>query len=152
MAQLTASIITHDEEFKRQIAQLLRASGVPIGIVESRSDTTHPEITAIDIRFDASSGMAAIERIRGSHPSMAVFALAATAEPDLILQAMRAGANEFFTWQPEADAVAARKTEEAVHAAVRRAAARRDAVSASSRQPCVTHVFLGAKGGAGTTT
>ena len=28
----------------------------------------------------------------------------------------------------------------------------REAVTAGTRQPCVTHVFLGAKGGAGTTT
>ena len=31
-------------------------------------------------------------------------------------------------------------------------AARREAATAGARQPCVTHVFLGAKGGAGTTT
>jgi pilus assembly protein CpaE len=42
--------------------------------------------------------------------------------------------------------------EESFHGAVRRAAARREAASASARQPCATHVFLGAKGGAGTTT
>ena len=35
---------------------------------------------------------------------------------------------------------------------MRKTAARRDAASAGARQPCVTHVFLGAKGGAGTTT
>jgi pilus assembly protein CpaE len=35
---------------------------------------------------------------------------------------------------------------------VRRAAARREAATAGGKQPCVTHVFLGAKGGAGTTT
>ena len=37
MAQLTVSIITHDEEFKRQASQLLRAGGVPIGILESKN-------------------------------------------------------------------------------------------------------------------
>ena len=35
---------------------------------------------------------------------------------------------------------------------MRKTAARRDAATAGARQPCVTHVFLGAKGGAGTTT
>ena len=37
MAQLTVSIITHDDEFKRQASQLLRAGGVPIGILEART-------------------------------------------------------------------------------------------------------------------
>ena len=71
MAQLTVSIITHDEEFKRQASQLLRAGGVPIGILEGRSsaDASTPDITVIDIRSDASSGMAAIERLRASQPA-----------------------------------------------------------------------------------
>ena len=42
--------------------------------------------------------------------------------------------------------------EESFHGAVRKTAARREAAHASTRQPCVSHVFLGAKGGAGTTT
>ena len=98
MAQLTVSIITHDEEFKRQASQLLRAGGVPIGILESKTstDASSPDITVVDIRSDASSGMATIERQRASQPGMAIFAIAGGAEPDLILQAMRAGANEFF--------------------------------------------------------
>ena len=102
MAQLTVTIITHDEEFKRQVAQLLRACGVPVGIVEARAgaETSAPDIVVVDIRADASSGMAAIERLRARQPAMAIFAIAAAAEPDLILQAMRAGANEFFAWTP----------------------------------------------------
>ena len=42
--------------------------------------------------------------------------------------------------------------EESFHGAVRRTAARREAATAGAKPPCVTHVFLGAKGGAGTTT
>ena len=154
MAQLTVSIITHDEAFKGQAAQLLRACGVPIGILDGRgaAESSNPDIALIDIRADASSGMSAIERLRASHPAMAIFAIAAGTEPDLILQAMRAGANEFFPWQPGSATPASRSMEESFHGAVRRTAARRDAASASARQPCVTHVFLGAKGGAGTTT
>jgi pilus assembly protein CpaE len=96
--------------------------------------------------------MAAIERLRAGQPSVAIFAIAVTAEPDLILQAMRAGANEFFPWTPGAETQASRAMEESLHGAVRRTATRRDAANAGARQPCVTHVFLGAKGGAGTTT
>ena len=80
-----------------------------------------------------------------------IFAVAAAAEPDLILQAMRAGANEFFPWNAEGPRRLG-SMEESFHGAVRRTAARREAASAGARQPCVTHVFLGAKGGAGTTT
>jgi pilus assembly protein CpaE len=154
MAQLTVSIISHDNAFKQQAAQLLRACGVPVGILEGRngSEGTSPDVALVDIRSDASSGMAAIERLRAAHPAIALFAIALTPEPDLILQAMRAGANEFFAWQPGGETQASRSMEESFHGAIRRTAARRDAASAGARPPCVTYAFLGAKGGAGTTT
>jgi len=153
MAQLTAQVVSYDEEFKRQVARLVRACGVPVGIVEGRSaEGTGPDLVVVDIRSDASSGMAAIERLRASSANMAIFAVAAAAEPDLILQSMRAGANEFFPWVTAEGSQAARAMEETFHGAVRKTAARREAASASAKPPCVTHVFLGAKGGAGTTT
>jgi pilus assembly protein CpaE len=150
MAQLAASIVSHDTEFKREISRLLRAGGVPVGIVESMDAA--PDLYVVDIRHDASSGLATIERLRAGHDGVPIFAIAAAAESDLILQAMRAGANEFFPWSAGANNQASRSMEESFHGAVRRAAARREASSAGARQPCVTHVFLGAKGGAGTTT
>src|SRR6476661_6339145 len=153
MAQLTAQVVSYDEEFKRQVARLVRACGVPVGIVEGRSaEGTGPDLVVVDIRSDASSGMAAIERLRATSANLAIFAIAAAAEPDLILQAMRAGANEFFPWNATEGSQAARAMEESFHGAVRRSAARREAASAGAKQPCVTHAFLGAKGGAGTTT
>ena len=153
MAQLTAQVISYDEEFKRQIARLVRACGVPVGMVEGRSaEGIGPDLVVVDIRSDASSGMAAIERLRASSASLAIFAVAAAAEPDLILQAMRAGANEFFPWNAAEGSQAARATEESFHGAVRKTAARREAATAGAKPPCVTHAFLGAKGGAGTTT
>jgi pilus assembly protein CpaE len=152
MAQLAVSIVSYDEEFKRQVARLLRAGGVPVGIVEGRAEGASPDAFVVDIRADASSGMAAIERIRSSSPAVAIFAIAASAEPDLILQSMRAGANEFFPWAPGGQTQASRQMEESFQGAVRRTAARREAANAGARQPCVNHVFLGAKGGAGTTT
>ena len=152
MAQLAVSIVSNDEEFKRHVARLVRAGGVPVGIVEGRADGSGPDAFVVDIRGDASSGMAAIERLRAASPSVAIFAIAATAEPDLILQSMRAGANEFFPWVPGGETQASRTMEESFQGAVRRTAARREAATAGARQPCVSHVFLGAKGGAGTTT
>ena len=151
MAQLAASIVSHDGEFKRQISRLLRAGGVPVGIIESTSDGI-PDLYVVDIRSDASSGLATIERLRAGHEGTPIFAIAAAAESDLILQAMRAGANEFFPWLTGGATQASRAMEESFNGAVRRTAARREAANAGGRQPCVTHVFLGAKGGAGTTT
>jgi pilus assembly protein CpaE len=153
MAHLAALIVTQDDEFRRRAAQLVRIGGVPISIVEERRGTEAPppDIAVIDIRSDAASGLAAIERLRAAEASTAIFAVAAEANSDLILQAMRAGANEFFAWSPP-DTPGARSMEESFHGAIRRTSARRDAAHAVTRQPCVTHVFFGAKGGAGTTT
>jgi len=153
MAQVTAQVVSYDDEFKRQVARLLRACGVPVGIVEGRNaEGTLPDLVVVDIRTDPSSGMAAIERLRSSSQGLAIFAVAAAAEPDLILQAMRAGANEFFPWNNAEGTQAARAMEESFTGAVRRTATRREAASAGAKPPCVTHAFLGAKGGAGTTT
>jgi pilus assembly protein CpaE len=154
MAQLTALIVSHDDEFKRQAAQMLRAGGIPVGIVDGRggADGSSPDIAVVDLRNDASSGMAAIERLRAGHAAMSIFAVANAAESDLILGAMRAGANEFFPWVPGGQSQASRTMEESFQGAVRKTAMRREAAHAGNRQPCVTHVFLGAKGGAGTTT
>jgi pilus assembly protein CpaE len=152
MAQLAASIVSHDEEFKRQVSRLLRTGGVPVAVVEGRAEGIAPDLFVVDIRSDASSGLASIERLRAAHHGIPIFAIAAAAESDLILQAMRAGANEFFPWNPGGTTAASKSMEESFNGAVRRTAARREAATAGERQPCVTHVFMGAKGGAGTTT
>ena len=124
MAQLAALIVTNDDEFRRQISNLLRAGGVPIGIVEDTRagiGTTEPDLALVDLRHDAPGGMAAIERMRAAHPTAAIFAIAVAAEPEQILQAMRAGANEFFTWPPQQDGF---------FGALRRTAARRETTHA----------------------
>ena len=146
MAQLAALVVSHDDEFRRTIGRLLRASGVPIGVMEGArqgADQTSPDVVTVDIRGDAASGMAAIERLRAAHTSTAIFAVAHTTDPELILQAMRAGANEFFMWPVP---------EDSFEGAVRRMATRRDTANASAKPPSATLVFFGAKGGAGTTT
>ncbi len=146
MAQLAAIVVTQDEEFRQQIGKLLRSGGVPVGVIEdqrAQSLSVAPDLALVDIRGDAASAMAAIERLRAVFAGAAIFAVAGTTDPELILQAMRAGANEFFTWPP---------AEETFHAAVRRTASRKESTQASARPPSQTLVFFGAKGGAGTTT
>jgi pilus assembly protein CpaE len=153
MAQLAAQLVSYDEEFRRQCSRLLRAGGVPIAIIEDRQGGgLQPDIAVVDIRFDTPSGMVGIERLRASGPSIAIFAIATAADPDLILQAMRAGANEFFAWPSDFSSSAGRSMEEAFLGAVRRTATRRESAGSGARQACLTHVFMGAKGGAGTTT
>jgi pilus assembly protein CpaE len=146
MAQLAALVVSPDEEFRRETGRLLRAGGVPVGLLEGQrpaGEQGQPDLVLVDVRGDAASGMAAIERLRASHPQVAIFAIAYAADPELILQAMRAGANEFFMWPVP---------EEPFHAALRRTAARRETTQGSAKTPSMTLVFFGAKGGAGTTT
>ena len=146
MAQLAALVVTQDDDFRRQIGAALRSGGVPVGLLEDRrpaTDQGSPDLVVVDVRGDVPSGLASIERQRAAHPTTAIFAVALAAEPDLILQAMRAGANEFFMWPVP---------EEPFQGAVRRTHTRRESAQASVRPPSVTLVFFGAKGGAGTTT
>ncbi len=144
MAQLVGQIVSEDEAFGKQVGQLLRAGSIPVSVITERQarDGITPDFIIVDIRQDHSATMALIERLRASAAGAGIFAVAMAAEPDLILQAMRAGANEFFTWPP---------ADEAFHGAIRRTAARRETVQGA--QPgATTLVVFGAKGGAGTTT
>jgi pilus assembly protein CpaE len=145
MAQLAAFLVSSDDGFRRDFGRLVRSGSIPIGIVDDARGPEHVEadLAFVDIRGDAPGGLGAIERLRAGHPGVAIFAIAQTTEPDLILQSMRAGANEFFMWPVP---------EEPFHAAVRRAAARRESSHTGAQQPSQTLVFFGAKGGAGTTT
>jgi pilus assembly protein CpaE len=146
MAQLAAQIITPDPDFRRDLSALIRSGSVPVGVLEERRaglDSSPPDLVLVDLRGDSLSGLSAIERLRAGHAGVAIFAVASANDPDLILQSMRAGANEFFTWPPD---------EDAFHGAVRRTATRRESAHASIRPPSSTLVFFGAKGGAGTTT
>ena len=95
MAQLTALIVSHDDEFRRDLSNMLRAGGVPVGILDDARASVECEtdLALVDLRGDPATGMAAIERLRASHLTAAIFAIAEAAEPQLILQAMRAGAN-----------------------------------------------------------
>src|SRR6185295_4163896 len=122
----------------------LRAGAIPVSVMDDRvaRDGTAPDLVIVDTRGETSSSMSSIERLRAGAPGAAIFAIALVAEPDLILQSMRAGANEFFTWPPP---------EETFHGAVRRTAARRETAQ-GARASATTLVFFGAKGGAGTTT
>jgi pilus assembly protein CpaE len=144
MPQLVGLIVSEDDSFRKYVGRLLRSGAIPVGVLDERiaRDTTPPDIVVIDARGDATSAVSSIERLRAASPAAGIFAVALAADPDLILQCMRAGANEFLTWPPE---------EEPFHGAIRRIAARRETVQ-GAKPPATTLVFFGAKGGAGTTT
>jgi pilus assembly protein CpaE len=144
MAQLVGLIVSEDETFTKHFGRLLRSGAIPVSVMEDRAgrDGTQPDLIIVDARGDASSAMSTIERLRGSAPGAGIFAVAVAADPEVILQAMRSGANEFFTWPP---------AEETFHGAIRRTSARRETAQ-GARPSATTLVFFGAKGGAGTTT
>jgi pilus assembly protein CpaE len=149
MAQLSAVITTSDSEFRSTITGLLRSSGFSIGIIEEKhSGNTWPDIAVVDIRSGTLASVEAIERLRASWPSASIFAVAAKSEPDQILRAMRAGANEFLTWSFEETGAA---LTESFKTALKRTTDRHRPAKDSARSG-VTLSFFGAKGGAGTTT
>jgi pilus assembly protein CpaE len=142
MAQLLSLLVSEDDAFKKHVGRLLRSGAIPASVLEQLREGSTPDLAIVDARGDTSSAMATIERLRAAAPGAAVFVVAMAADPELILESMRAGANEFFTWPPP---------EEPFHNAVRRMSARRE--SAQGATPAATTlVFFGAKGGAGTTT
>jgi pilus assembly protein CpaE len=142
MAQLNGLIVSDDQDFVIAIARRLRSGAVTVRpIDEHAAQSTPPDVVIVDLRGGHSAAMPAIEKLRGRWPHAAIFAIAATVDAELVIQSMRAGANEFFAWPPPA---------ETFDEALRRTAARRAAAPSSSQAQ--TMVFFGAKGGAGTTT
>lgn len=140
MTRLTGVILSDDQAFTHHMGDLLRAGSIPVRIIPR--DGASPDVVIVDGRDDPGAAMQRVERVRAASPAAAVFMVALEASPDLILQSMRAGANEFLTWPPPADTL---------DQATRRTAARR--TSTSDDQPeSKTVAFFGAKGGVGTTT
>ena len=149
MAQLSASITTSDPDFRASVTRLLRTSGLSVSIVDEKHTTSvAPDLAMVDIRSGTSLAIEAIERLRASWPTASIFAVAATAEPNQILQAMRAGANEYLAWEHGHPGT---QLDEAFQTALKRTVQRSRPAKDSARSG-VTLSFFGAKGGAGTTT
>jgi pilus assembly protein CpaE len=144
MARLTGTILTDDEPFRERVVELLRSGAVLVSVVDERGarGPAAPDITIIDGRHDPVDAMKTVERLRAGAPGGAIFMIAAEASPDLILQSMRAGANEFFAWPPQ---------DAAFQEALQRTAARAQ-TSPTTKSQAFVLMFLGAKGGVGTTT
>ena len=149
MAQLSVLISSTDTDFRSHVTRLLRASGTSIALVEERHATANPpSLAVVDIRSGSAKTADTIERMRASWPAATIFAIAATAEPDQILQAMRAGANEYLAWSANGDAAPA--LDGTFPAAVKRALERSRPKDGSRTSSVLS--FFGVKGGVGTTT
>ena len=152
MAQLTAVIATRDQDFKTNITRRLRMSGLSISVVADErhlASGTTPDLVVSDIRAGSSSVASAIERVRAAWAGADIIAVAAGSEPEQILQAMRAGANEFVSWPVQQGQISL--FDENLRAALARAADRAKSRT-GDRRSAQTLSFFGAKGGAGTTT
>jgi len=97
----------------------------------------------IDLGGDTEASLKALERVKQAAPDLYVIASSFSAESDIVIAALRAGANDFMT-QPM------RRTDFRDAMARLEKAPRRAAV-ASSRLGKI-YSFLGTKGGVGTTT
>ena len=134
-------ILSTDDAFHAQVGALLRSGPVPMSVTAEGPGSRKADLFIVDARQDSSAAMVRVESLRAASATSAIFVVAREPNPDVIVQSMRAGANEFFTFPPP---------EETFFEAVRRSAARRTA--AGQGQAATTLVFFGAKGGAGTTT
>jgi len=134
-------ILSADDAFHTQVGALLRNGPVSMSVVNEGPGSRKADLFIIDARNDAAAAMERVESLRAASATSGVFVVAREPNPDVILQSMRAGANEFFTFPPP---------EETFFEAIRRTAARRTAAGHS--EAATTLVFFGAKGGAGTTT
>jgi pilus assembly protein CpaE len=143
MPALLGQIVTVDEQFRRDMASRLRASPEPVSIAEGSAARpgTHADVIVVDVRGDVAAGLSEIERIRAASPGASIFAAADAVDPSLILAAMRAGANEFFAWPGD---------DSTIDEGLRRAGSRVRATSGRAQASVV--IFVGAKGGVGTTT
>ena len=144
MARLTGVLLSDDDRFKTESSALLRSGVIAVTVSGDKGagDGVSADIALLDGRANEAAALTAVERLRATAPATSIFFVGLEARPDLIIQAMRAGANEFFTWP---------LPEEAVHEAIRRTAARQES-SPSGRRPATVLAFFGAKGGAGITT
>lgn len=143
MASLVATIHSHDDAFKRQIARTLREGRSGVTVIDDRSQADgSPDLVVVDGRNALSAAMSVVERLRTTSPIVCIFLVANTVSSELILQSMHAGANEVIAWPPP---------DGALEDGIKRLSERRRASGGTGKSSSVV-TFIGAKGGVGTTT
>ena len=128
----------------RQLEELLRGASVRLKslaisdlLALAQPAATQPDVVVLDLRETASLPPT-LATLKRQHPGTGVVIVAARMDPVLMLEAMRAGVNEWI-----ADPITASELE----AAIERVGASRTA----AKQGQIV-AFIGAKGGVGTTT
>lgn len=118
------------------------SSNLYVRVMQDLERNPHAAVI-VDLAMDSEQGLKALERLKQAAPDIYVIASNLHADPEVVIQAMRVGANDFIV-QP------IRRTEfrEAMNRFVR--APRRATASVSKLGK--TYSFLGVKGGVGTTT
>jgi len=129
--------------FDRVLEDRLRAAGMraaSVGTAElaalAHPSSTPPDVVVLDLRSRAEIP-AMLGSLKRQHPDTGLIIVAATLDPALMLEAMRAGVTECITEIDRGD----------LEAAIARLVAQREAPVAGE-----VYVFVGAKGGVGTTT
>lgn len=129
----------------RHVEELLHTCGVRTTLTSSEElaalanpTTQQPDVVVLDLRSGASTVPAAIALLKRQHPLTGVLIVASHLDPALMLEAMRAGVNEFVT-----EPVTSKDLKLALDRVV-------------SKQPTrptgQIFAFVGGKGGVGTTT
>jgi pilus assembly protein CpaE len=110
MAELSVVVIATDSEQRTMLQVIVDGTSVarttqscpnfPVGASDPllrRIQTSKPDVVLVDIPSDnASAALRAIELLREELAETAVFAVGALAQPQVIVNAMRAGAREFI--------------------------------------------------------
>jgi pilus assembly protein CpaE len=138
---ITASVVGLRD---RQLEELLQACSVlatPLNLEDvgalAQPGAMQPDVLILDVR-DKDTVPASVGMLRRQHPGTGVVIVAASLEPALMLEAMRAGVTEFLTVP---------LTASELQAAINRVTAHGAAGSKGE-----VFAFVGAKGGVGTTT
>ena len=101
-----------------------------------------PDVCLIDFDKDRRNAAAAAERIHGSSPETAIFAVSSASQPELIIDAMRSGCSEYLVKPLDRD--------ELLTALARVGGRKKEQKREEHNAQVIT--FVGAKGGCGVTT
>jgi pilus assembly protein CpaE len=156
MPELSVVIVAVDSEQRAvlqvlvdgtSVARTVHSSGsFPMAATDPvvrRIQSANPDVTLVDIPSDsATQALRAIELLHQEMPDSAVFAIGSMSQPQIIVNAMRAGAREFIE-RPTT-------TTDLLEAFVRLTAAQRKVHREGSRGKVFT--VVNAKGGSGATT
>jgi pilus assembly protein CpaE len=89
------------KQLKGQLAQMEHVELGPMlrdpAQVPELVRSTRPDILILDIPENYQESLKLVEQVKSEHPQMAIFVTSAVKNPDLVISAMRAGAQEFLS-------------------------------------------------------